>query len=443
MAWSSVARPQMRDERQQHERRQRREGQEAAARSPSVVGDRQDVLEVARCPSSSPAVARPGSGWPPGPRGRPRPATRSGCSSDRRPVTHVDRQRREGQDRGRSPPASQRAERPSGRPADRAEGPRGPPGDPVLRSDPPSTLVQEPFPVTGPAIRRARARHTSAVAGDRDAGSRRRGPRGPRARSRPPTHHRIPPARVRVRGRPRRVPVLGDRTSPRTGRAASTTATSSTTTRPATCTSCGWSGSSGRRSAASGDLIKVPAILADLAIGWLVWSMVLELGGRRQARRSRRPSSLSSTRSAGSTASSGARSTRSVSSSSCSALRDLWRDQPERSRRLRGGRRDHQAPARDPHPDPRGGDDPARALAGRRSDDDADDGPADRRAGPPDDGRLTGSAWERRTVPSASDDRPFGLSAIDVCYCLPFELDRPAVLAPGLSPDSPPAATRT
>ncbi len=30
-----------------------------------------------------------------------------------------------------------------------------------------------------------------------------------------------------------------------------------------------------------GDLIKVPAILADLAIGWLVWSMILELGGRR------------------------------------------------------------------------------------------------------------------------------------------------------------------
>jgi Gpi18-like mannosyltransferase/predicted membrane-bound dolichyl-phosphate-mannose-protein mannosyltransferase len=28
-------------------------------------------------------------------------------------------------------------------------------------------------------------------------------------------------------------------------------------------------------------LVKVPAILADLAIGWLVWSMILELGGRR------------------------------------------------------------------------------------------------------------------------------------------------------------------
>ena len=29
-----------------------------------------------------------------------------------------------------------------------------------------------------------------------------------------------------------------------------------------------------------GDLIKIPPILADLAIGWLVWSMVRELGGR-------------------------------------------------------------------------------------------------------------------------------------------------------------------
>ena len=30
-----------------------------------------------------------------------------------------------------------------------------------------------------------------------------------------------------------------------------------------------------------GDLIKIPSIVADLAIGWLVWSMILELGGRR------------------------------------------------------------------------------------------------------------------------------------------------------------------
>ena len=32
-----------------------------------------------------------------------------------------------------------------------------------------------------------------------------------------------------------------------------------------------------------GDLIKVPPILADAAIGWLVWSMVRELGGGRRA----------------------------------------------------------------------------------------------------------------------------------------------------------------
>ena len=29
-----------------------------------------------------------------------------------------------------------------------------------------------------------------------------------------------------------------------------------------------------------GDLIKIPPVIADLAIGWLVWSMVRELGGR-------------------------------------------------------------------------------------------------------------------------------------------------------------------
>ena len=45
-----------------------------------------------------------------------------------------------------------------------------------------------------------------------------------------------------------------------------------------------------RRRACSGgigDLIKIPPILADLAIGWLVWSMVRELGGRRSARADR------------------------------------------------------------------------------------------------------------------------------------------------------------
>jgi hypothetical protein len=31
------------------------------------------------------------------------------------------------------------------------------------------------------------------------------------------------------------------------------------------------------------DLVKIPAILSDLAIGWLIWSMILELGGGRRA----------------------------------------------------------------------------------------------------------------------------------------------------------------
>ncbi len=31
------------------------------------------------------------------------------------------------------------------------------------------------------------------------------------------------------------------------------------------------------------DLVKMPAILSDLAIGWLIWSMILELGGGRRA----------------------------------------------------------------------------------------------------------------------------------------------------------------
>ena len=36
----------------------------------------------------------------------------------------------------------------------------------------------------------------------------------------------------------------------------------------------------GNASGHIGDLIKLPPILADVALGWLVWSMVRELGGR-------------------------------------------------------------------------------------------------------------------------------------------------------------------
>ena len=39
----------------------------------------------------------------------------------------------------------------------------------------------------------------------------------------------------------------------------------------------------GQATGGIGDLIKLPAIFADVAIGWLVWSMAIELGARRRA----------------------------------------------------------------------------------------------------------------------------------------------------------------
>ena len=95
-----------------------------------------------------------------------------------------------------------------------------------------------------------------------------------------------------------------------------------------------------------GDLIKLPPILADLAIGWLVWSMARELGARRRlallaaALVVAQPDHLVRQRA------SGARSTRSASCSCCSALRELWRDRPGAGRDLHGDRGAHQAAAR-------------------------------------------------------------------------------------------------
>ena len=87
--------------------------------------------------------------------------------------------------------------------------PRGRPGHPVLRSDPPSTLVQEPFPGDWPRIRWVRARHGSAVSVDRDPGDRWRDPDRPRARPRPTNHSGISAPGFRVRWRPLVVPLLG------------------------------------------------------------------------------------------------------------------------------------------------------------------------------------------------------------------------------------------
>ena len=90
---------------------------EHAPRRASPAGRRSGSRSGARCPGPG----RP-SGTPRCPRTRRRAAARGA--------------------RGRTPRR---------RPRGPAPGARGPFGDPVLRSDPPSTLVQEPFPVTGPA----------------------------------------------------------------------------------------------------------------------------------------------------------------------------------------------------------------------------------------------------------------------------------------------------
>ena len=67
---------------------------------------------------------------------------------------------------------------------------------------------------------------------------------------------------------------------------ASTTGRSSTTTRPATCTCCGSSAASANLFGGGvGDLIKLPPMVADLALGYLVWSMVKELGGSERSAR--------------------------------------------------------------------------------------------------------------------------------------------------------------
>ena len=240
IGWSSVARPQIATN---GSRTTAGSGGNGSRPRGDAVGgrDRQDVLEVGVAVRAR-RWPRPGSGSPPGPRGTPRPARRSGRSSDR------------SGSRGRWParraPAAGRRRSPASGPV-RGSGHGLGRGvrraDPVLRSDPPSTLVQEPFPGDWPRVRWDRARHRSAVAGDRDAGA--VGAvlmvlalglalRLIIAYLLPGSGFEVDLGAFRFwANEPRR----------RTGRPASTSATSSTTTRPATCTSCGWSAIVGQR----------------------------------------------------------------------------------------------------------------------------------------------------------------------------------------------------
>ena len=189
----------------------------------------------------------------------------------------------------------------------------------------------------------------------------------------------------------------GPPTSPARASTGSTSGRSSTTTRPATSTSCTWSGSSAQQAGQLADLIKIPPILADVAIAWLVWSMAREIGvGRavrphRRGARRRQPGHLVRLGPVG---------------PGRLVRRRLPAARPPRAVArpsgaggdLHGHRRPDQAAARDPRPDRRGRDDPAGAVAADARSRRGRGGP---RAGA---GPATGSggwravpAWERRT----------------------------------------------
>ena len=157
---------------------------------------------------------------------------------------------------------------------------------------------------------------------------------------------------------------VGDGARGQTARSASTTSrTTSSTTRPATCTSSGCWGSSPRRSrgpgAAPGDLMKLPAILADARAG----DRRLRAGRRARGEpaggaRRRPPWSCSYPVTWFDSAVWGQ-----VDSVGTLvlllAVRELWRGQLGAGGDPDHGRGDHQAPVRDPDPDRRGRDPPA------------------------------------------------------------------------------------
>ena len=206
-----------RDERQEHDRRQRRERNVAARHAVGRL-DRADVLEegVARARVRS---SRPGSGSPSGPRGTPGPATRSG----RRSGTAGRRCRRPG--------PSARAQSDRDRAAIDAAGTASTAGASVgvvtvgwLRSTlcyPAIHLNARPgghLRLTGPRIGRAEPGRGRADADHLDAGWRRRDPRRPRARRSPLRliiAYALPGTGLQVR--PRTPSSAGRRTSPRDG----------------------------------------------------------------------------------------------------------------------------------------------------------------------------------------------------------------------------------
>ena len=266
---------------------QRREREQGAARGLAVASSSGQTSWKKALPGDgrASAVDRVADRRP-GPRGTRAPATRSGRrSGSARGWTRVDDQ----------------GERDAGQPRRRSRRGAAGPSDGRSRGGRRATLCYPAIHLNARAGGHPRDRpaHRAGRAGAR---TRRRGPPGrgigvgailvdPRARARLPAHHRIP----QLPGSGFKVDLdsfrLWAEDLAEQGLTASTTAASSTTTRPATSMSCSWSASSAAPLGGIGDLIKIPPILADIALGWLVWSMARELGGSARRARSSAPRS--------------------------------------------------------------------------------------------------------------------------------------------------------
>ena len=110
---------------------------------------------------------------------------------------------------------------------------------------------------------------------------------GPRARL--PAHHRIrPPPWLRVRRRPWHLPGVGERELAANGSLGFYDRGFFHRLHPGLPLRALDSWGSSASLGGIGDLIKLPPILADVAIAWLVHSMVRELGGSRRASRAPR-----------------------------------------------------------------------------------------------------------------------------------------------------------
>ena len=166
-------------------------------------------------------------------------------------------------------------------------------------------------------------------------------------------------------------------------------------------------GTVGRAAGGIGDLIKIPPILADLGLGYLVWSMIRELGGRERLALlgagvvMLNPIFWFDNVVWGQVDSVGVLFL-------LLGVRSLWRDQPERAAIFTVIAADREAAARHPRADRGRRHDPARAAP-------ADAGPGCRRcrrAGSADGGANGSSGAHPHDRPGRLPHRPGAVSAV-------------------------------